>query len=179
MGSNISRVGVIHREFLQDFIDENRKLCKSEGIEIISISLPNRRNKYKYKTLCKRALKALAKKDIEALWIPNDNKLLKKEIIKGVWKPMVRKLKIPAVVGVEALAKPKLNLGTFAVLPDHFALGNQAAEMVFEIMENGWRIKEPRVEPPLAIYKIVNLRQVKKYFKIPSLQLKNVDKKLK
>jgi putative ABC transport system substrate-binding protein len=96
-----------------------------------------------------------------------------------MWIPCVRKYKIPIVVGVEVLVRPKLNFGTFAVLPDHVSLGIQAAEMVFDLMDNNWEINKSRVDPPLAVYKIINLQQAEKYFTVTEENLKSVDKILK
>ncbi|MBN1758109.1 MAG: hypothetical protein JW863_07325 [Chitinispirillaceae bacterium] len=175
--TKLKKVGVVHREFLDDFIAENRTYCRNEGIDIINISLPNKSRNFS--KLLKKSLDDLDKKGIDALWVPNDNALLDPVTIKNAWIPAARKFKIPFVVGVEVLVNPKLNFGTFAVLPDHISLGSQVAEMVYEIMENNWKIEELHVEPPLAVYKIINLPQAKKYFHVSDEQLKSVDKKLK
>lgn len=177
LGMPMKKVGVVHREFLKDFMAENQEFCKRENISIVDEVLPNKSTSYK--ALTKKALDNLVKQQIDALWIPNDNALLQAEIITGVWLPFVKKYKIPIVVGVEVLVTPKVNLGTFAVLPDHVALGTQAAEIVFDIMDNDWMVDGTRVDPPLAVYKIINLTQAKKNFNVKDENLKSVDKKLK
>lgn len=173
----IKKVGIVHRAFLEEFLSENKKFCEKEGITIINVELPDRNEKYK--TLIRKALKELGEKEIDALWIPNDNGLLRPELIKTVWIPNVNKLKIPVIVGVEVLVNPKLNFGTFAVIPDNVSLGGQAAEMVYTIAENNWIVEEKNVEPPLAVYKIINIQQAKKIFSIPDEKLQSIDKKLK
>jgi len=177
LGLPMKKVGVVNREFLKDFLSQNREFCKREGIEIVNESLPNKSDSYRM--LLKKALENLVSKNIEALWIPNDNALLHPELIKNVWLPFVKKYRIPVVVGVEVLVTPKINLGTFAVLPDHVALGTQAAEIVYDIMDNGWKVDKMRVDPPLAVYKIINLLQAKKSFNVSDEKLKAVDKKLR
>lgn len=178
LGSSMKKVGVIHREFLKDFIEKNRAFCKMEGIEIIDISLPNKSDDYK--KLLKNSLKTLfEEKNIDVLWVPNDNAFLNVENIQGVWIPAVKKEKKPVVVGVELLVNPKLDFGTFAVLPDHVALGSQAAEMIYDIRDNEWKCEERRVDPPLAVFKIINLQQAKKNFNVSDEKLKIVDKTLK
>jgi hypothetical protein len=175
LGSSMKKVGVIHREFLSDFIAKNRGFCKMEGIEIVDVSLPNKSDDYK--KLLKGNLKTLFKeKNIDVLWVPNDNAFLNIDIIQNVWVPAVKKEKKPVVVGVELLVNPKLDFGTFAVLPDHVALGSQAAEMIYDIMDNDWQCKENRVDPPLAVYKIINFKQAKKIFNVSDEKKKVVDK---
>jgi hypothetical protein len=178
LGTSMKRVGVIHREFLNDFILKNREFCRMEGIEIIDISLPNKSNDYK--KLLRNSLKTLfEEKNIDVLWVPNDNAFLNVENIQGVWIPAVKKEKTPVVVGVELLVNPKLDFGTFAVLPDHVALGSQAAEMIYDIMDNEWKCENGRVDPPLAVFKIINLQQAKKNFNVSDEKLKVIDKALK
>lgn len=178
LGITINRVGVIHREFLSGFIEKNSEYCEMEGIQIVNISIPDK--KKSLKPVIKKGLKSLVKeKSAEALWIPNDNALLTPEIIKSIWIPAVRRFRMPVVVGVEVLVNPELNFGTFAVLPDHVSLGVQAAELVFEIMENGWQCNGRRVDPPLAVHKILNYRQVKNKYGVSVKRFKNIDKILK
>lgn len=178
LGSSMKKVGVIHREFLNDFVIKNREFCKMEGIEIIDITLPNKSNDYK--KLLKDGLKTLfEEKKVDVLWVPNDNAFLNIDIIQNVWVPAVKKEKKPVVVGVELLVNPKLEFGTFAVLPDHVALGSQAAEMIYDIMDNDWQCEEGQVDPPLAVFKIINLKQAKKNFNVADEKLKAVDKTMR
>lgn len=177
LGTAIKKVGIIHRAFLSEFLDENRKFCSKEGFELVSVALPNKQDNTG--TALKKALKNLKKNNVDVLWIPNDNALLHPSTIRNIWIPAVRKLKIPVIVGVEVLVNPELNFGTFAVLPDHVSLGGQAAEMILEIIDNHWTINSMRVEPPLAVYKIINLPQAKRYFHVSDDNLKSIDKKLK
>jgi len=177
LGIPMKSVGVVHREYLRDFLKENREFCKRENISIVDEVLPNKGTSYT--VLTKKALGRLMSQQVDALWIPNDNSLLQPKIITGVWLPFVKKYKIPIVVGVEVLVAPKINLGTFAVLPDHVALGTQAAGIVYDIMEHDWTVGEKRIDPPLAVYKIINLPQAKKNFNVSEENLKSIDKKLK
>jgi hypothetical protein len=163
---------------MNDFIQENRKYCEHEKIEILAHELPN--NGIDYKSAVKKSLKKLVKKNkVDVLWVPNDNILLKPDILREVWLPCVKKNKVPLIVGAESLVNPKLNFGTFAVLPDHNALGSQTAELIFEAMENDWKFDEQKIVPPVSIYKIINLKQVEQSCKIKEKNLENVDKILK
>ena len=174
----MKKVGVIRREFLDDFLQQNKDFCEKEGIGIIDVSLPNKSKDYK--SLLKKSLKTIVEENgAQALWVPNDNAFLQPDIIQSIWVPLVKKYKIPVIVGVEILVKPQLGFGTFAVLPDHVSLGSQAAEIVYEIMDNEWDVDGRDVEPPLAVYKIINYPQINKNYKVTEESLKSVDKIIK
>lgn len=176
--SPMKKVGILRREYLKEFLDQNKKFCEMEGIEIVEIALPNKSDKFK--TLLRNGLKDLIEQQkVDVLWVPNDNEFLQAEIIKDVWVPAVKKYKIPVVVGVEILVKPQLDFGTFAVLPDHISLGSQVAEMIYDISDNDWKCESNKVDPPLAVYKIINVLQAKKNFKVKDEDLGSVDKKEK
>ena len=173
----IKKIGVIHREIFTGFLEENREFCGKEGMEIIGAVLPDRSDSYGARI--KEALMEFSRRGIDALWVPNDKFLLQPDIIRDVWKRVVSKYKIPVIVGVEVLVNPELNFGTFAVIPDHVSLGSQAAGMVYDIKDNGWKCDGHQVDPPLSVYKILNLPQAKKIFKISEENLKGIDRKLK
>ena len=173
----VEKVGIVHREYLSDFLERNTTFCRREGVDLVTIALPNKSGSYKKPV--RSALQRLGEQNIQALWIPNDNKLLQPEIIRSVWMPFIGKMRIPVIVGVELLANPKLDFGTFAVLPDHAALGKQTAEKIYEIQDNNWECSGNHVDPPLAIFKIINLRQAARYFKVTEERLGSIDKKLK
>lgn len=176
--SSMKKVGVIRRDYLREFLEQNRKFCEMEGIEIIDIALPNKSDKFK--SLLRNGLKDLIEqKKVDVLWVPNDNEFLQPEIIQDVWIPTTKKYKIPIVVGVEVLVKPQLDFGMFAVLPDHISLGTQVAEMIYDISDNNWTCESNRVDPPLAVYKIINVLQAKKKFNVRDEDLGTVDKKVK
>ncbi|MBN1759756.1 MAG: hypothetical protein JW863_15620 [Chitinispirillaceae bacterium] len=172
----IKKIGIVHRECLDNFIAANVSFCKKESIDIISISLPNKSSLFKWKI--KSALKTLSRNKIDALWIPNDNLLLQRDNLFDVWIPAADKLEIPVIVGIETLVDPKLDFGTLAVLPDHVGLGKQTADMIYELSGNNWKFKEHQIFPPLAIHKIINLRQAKERFNISDDKLGIIDKKL-
>jgi len=177
LGRPVRRVGVVYRDIHGEFIEANRALCAREGIELVTISLPNRSGRFSIDV--REALGRLYEQRIEALWVPNDNVLLRVDIIRNTWMPALRNSKIPIVVGVEVLVEPRLNFGTLAVIPDHVALGSQAADMVFDIRDNGWKCEKGRVYPPLAIIKAVNLFQMRRRFNVSEDKLKGIDKKLR
>ncbi len=175
LNTPLNKIGVIHRKFLTNFLQKNEAYCKREKIDVVPYLIPD--DKAKIKPNLKKAIKKIVKTDkVDALWLPNDNIMLHPSIIKEVWLPLIKKYRVPVVVGVEVLVNPKFDFGTFAVLPDHVSLGIQAAEIIFDIMDNDWIVDMTDVEPPVSIYKIINLPQVEKHFKIDKEKLQTIDK---
>lgn len=154
----IKKVGVIYREWMGDFIAQNKVYCEQEGIELVMLKIPNKVsiNYLNYH------LKHLLRKDIDALWVVNDNGLLQPRFLQNAWLPLLKKFNKPVLVGLSSLTKTDLNFGTFSVEADHYALGVQGAEMIDEIMENGWQINDHSVEQPLSINNILNVKLSKK-----------------
>ncbi|MBF0431519.1 MAG: hypothetical protein HQK83_09585 [Fibrobacteria bacterium] len=174
----ITKIGVVYREIMKDFIDINAKYCLPEKISVATYPLTDKQSSKHWKI--KNAIKHLIKSNkIDALWVLNDSKLLKPELLRDVWMPIVSKYKIPVIVGVEVLASPNFNFGTFAVIPDHIALGNQLAETLFEIRDNSWKIGKEITDPPISVLNILNQVQAEKFFQVEVKNLVNVDKLLK
>ncbi len=174
----IRKAGIIHREFMKNLFFWDIEFCRRENIEIFTRSVSD--DESDSLNAVKKELKHLIfDEKIDVLWIPNDNALLKPDIIKNVWVPMIKRYKLPIIVGVEILVNPQINLGTFAVLPDHEGIGRQVAELVLDIRENHWDSGNRRPAPPLAVYKIINMRLAEKLFQIRPKHLETVDKILK
>lgn len=166
--SRIKRVGVVHREKLQEFVDMNQTLCQIEHIEIINKPIPESKRGYKM-ALYKAVKSLLSEEAVDALWIPNDSKLLQLELIQGVWLPLVNRYNIPVIAGVKVLAQPSIDLATFVVSPDHVEIGQHISELIFEAKEQGWKLKQ-KVYSPISVYKILN----KKHFqKTMNIELEN------
>jgi hypothetical protein len=175
---SIRKVGVVHRAFLTGFLKKNELYFKTENIVLATYLISD--NKTKLKSNLKKGLKELIKKqEVDALWIPNDNVILQPSLIQEVWLPTLKRNRIPVIVGAKVLVDPKIDLGSFAVLPDYESLGIQAAEIIYSIKDNNWIIESRNIPPPLSVYTIVNLNQVKKYFQINISYLENIDEQIK
>lgn len=178
MGVPLKKLGVVHRQFMKSMIDLNSEYCAKEGIEIVSQSIPE--NSALTKDNLTQALNAVfSQSSIGAVWIPNDNILLKSDLVREVWQPLIARYKKPIIVGLEVLANPQFGLGTFAVSPDHDALGAQAGSLILSIKNNNWQLENGRVVQPISIYKTINLKQAKEFFNVKEDRLQNVDKILK
>ena len=169
----LKRIGVVHREFMEPSVRMNRGYCKRENIELVSRLIT--RN-YNVRSDIKKNLKLLNARNIDALWIPNDNKFLNAGLIQSVWIPFVRQFGKPVIVGVEVLVRPEFEFGTFAVIPDPFELGTQAAEIIYDIRDNNWRAEGREIEPPRSVHKIINMEQARRLFRIDKEKLGSIDK---
>lgn len=167
----IKKIGLVYTEKFSDLIEFNRQYCEMEGIELVTIKIEPSKSKLK------KALKQLLKKDkVDAIWVSNDNALIVK-YIQSVWQPFVKSSKLPFIVGVKPLVAPKFKFGTYAVLPDHIALGSQAAGIVLDLWDNEWVVDDNgSVQPPLSVFSIINYKAAKKYFKFKKEELTAVDK---
>ncbi len=171
------KLGVVYREFLKPFIDQNAEYCKKENIQLIRGFVPS--NNSNYRELLEKGLAYLTTtKGANMIWVPNDPVFLKPEIIRDVWTPFSEKNAIPIIVGVESMLSNNVNFGTYAVLPDHAALGQQAADMVYTIHDADWKVSELIVEPPVSIYQVLNPKKIQKNYKVDEATV-DVDKVIK
>jgi len=100
----------------------------------------------------------LNRDDLDALWVVNDNALLNSRVIQNAWLPALKRFNKPVIVGVDGLTSKTLAFGTLTVIPDHYAMGIQAAGLIGELMENNWKLENNLVFHPIAIHKLLNLK---------------------
>jgi hypothetical protein len=158
----VVRVGVVHSPYARMFVGRQRALAAKEQIELISIELggdaPNARE-------LQGAIDALKRyHQIDALWVLNDNRLLKDgRFLREAWLPALKSLGVPIVVGAAPLLNSSSPFGTFAVLPDHAALGAQAANLIFDLADNSWRVEDRAIELPLSTVKVLDVRSAREF----------------
>ena len=127
----IERIGVVVRPSLRGFVQRQAVLAEREQIRVIEQEVSASPNASEVKW----ALRKL-KRRIDALWILNDDRLLTPRLIADGWLPGLNEPPFYAtIVGAAALVSPQQSFGTFAVLPDHTALGVQAANILFDLAE--------------------------------------------
>ncbi len=153
--SPIKSVGVIHREWMSSLIEENRKYLEAEGIKLVAVELPNKDSNINQKL--ESGLQQLKNKSVDAIWVLNDNEILNGKSIGQIWIPQLSKTDIPVLVGVKPLLNTKYNFGTFAIVPDHYALGVQAASILYELMDENWEMGDRDITQPISVKKIVNV----------------------
>jgi hypothetical protein len=84
---------------------------------------------------------------------------------------------IPAIVGAPSLVSATHSFGTFAVLPDHTALGVQAAGLLFDIADSGWSLPESgQAQLPLSTTTTIDLAQARERFSLRDDALSQVDR---
>lgn len=170
----IVKVGVIYRASMEDLFQKNAKFCQGENVELVGYKVADDADA---KEALKTALATLTeRKDIDALAVVNDNFFLNAKLLKEVWLPTLSGWKRPVLVGVESLVKPELKFGTFAILPDHYALGAQAAGLMQEIEDAGWKVDGGRTDQPLSVIKVLNLRGMKACCGIQEGKTNEIDK---
>lgn len=174
--TSLKKAGVIYRASMEDMFQRNAEFCKQENLELVGLKVDDATDA---KEGLDKALKEMvARSDIDALWVINDNFFLNAKLIKDVWLSRLSGWKHPVIVGVETLVKPEFKFGTFAVLPDNYALGTQAAGLLQEIDDAGWKVEESKVDQPLSVIKTLNLRGMKQCCGIQEGKLGEVDKVL-
>ena len=63
---------------------------------------------------------------------------------------------MPVIVGVESLVQPEINFGTYAVIPDPEAMGEQAAGLIIDIRDQNWKSDGTVIYPAISMYSVLN-----------------------
>jgi len=170
----VRRVGVLYRKWMKDLVQINAKFSKQEGIELIAVEMPNNvtLNNMNYH------LRHLLSQDLDALWVLNDNALFSSQMIQNVWLPNMKQFNKPVIVGIEALTSTRLNFGTFAVVPDQYALGIQGAGLIADIIDEGTgQVLEKKLYEPISVKKSLNLKLMdKRNISVHLSKLESLDK---
>lgn len=167
------RVGVVVRAPLRDFVGKQVALARREQVvvnqEVVSAS-PN-------PSELKRAIRNL-KQHADVLWILNDDRLLTPRLISEGWLPgLDERPWVPTIVGAGSLVSAQRSFGTFAVLPDHVALGAQAAGLLLDIADDDWKLESGKsIQLPLSTTTTMDLHQVKERFVMQKDALQQVDR---
>jgi hypothetical protein len=172
----VARVGVIHRPAFRRFLERQKALAAKEQITLVPVEVPADPSAADLRA----ALRSLNETgQIDALWVLNDNLLLKDaRFLESAWRPAIASLGVPVVVGVPTLVTAEARFGTFAVLPDLDALGVQAANMIFEVADSDWRADTHPVELPISTVTVVNMRQLREKFGLREGASRRIDKAL-
>jgi hypothetical protein len=173
LAAPIERIGVVVRPSLKGYVQRQTALAAREQITVVEQEVGPSPNGSEVKW----ALRKL-KRGIDALWVLNDDRLLTPRLIADGWLPGLNEPPMcPTIVGAAALVSPQQSFGTFAVLPDHTALGVQAASIIFELAENGWTLPPgAQVQLPLSTTTTLDLVQVQGRFSLRAAGLEHVDR---
>jgi hypothetical protein len=171
----IEKVGVVVRAPLRGFVARQAALASREQISVVEQEIGANPNSSELKW----ALRKL-KRRVDALWILNDDRLLNPRLIADAWLPSLNeKPYFLTMVGVAALVSPGQSFGTFAVLPDHTALGAQAASMIFDLADQNWTLPpDAQVQLPLSVITALDLTQARNRFALRADAAQKVDRVL-
>lgn len=175
LAERIERVGVIYRASLGGFVRDQKELAAREKITLLGQAVGEAPNESEIKW----ALRKL-KSRVHAVWVLNDDRLLTPKLISEGWLPGLNERPWrPTIVGAESLVAAGLSFGTFAVLPDHTELGAQAANVIFDIADEGWTVPEAyQTQEPLSTKTTLDLVQVRERFHLLPDALAHVDRVL-
>jgi putative ABC transport system substrate-binding protein len=176
----IYRVGVIYRPPFRRFVEVQKALAEKEHVDLLAVSVPNDVTAPGLRD----AIHALTNDvttggKVDAIWMLNDNGLVRdEEFVDDAWRAELSDAKLPLIVGVSNFVDPSSPFGTLAVVPDHEALGLQAANLIFDLSENDWRVENHPVELPLSVKTVVDIKQVRASFGLRADALKHIDRAL-
>jgi hypothetical protein len=173
MAAPIERVGVIRRAAQAGFVKRQAELARREQITVVEQEVSADPNASELKWALRRI-----KTGVDAIWIVNDDRLLTPRLIADGWLPGLNERPFrPTIVGAASLVSPTQSFGTFAMLPDHTALGMQAANLVFQIADRRWIVApDAEVELPLSTTTTVDLVQARERFSLREGALRQVDR---
>ena len=171
----IDRIGIVVRSPLRGFAGKQATLAAREHITLVQEEVSAEANSSEIK----RAVRRL-KQQCDALWILNDDHLLTPRLITEGWLPGLNERPwIPSIVGAGSLVSPTQSFGTFAVLPDHTALGAQAASVLLDLADNGWTLaNDAQIQLPLSTTTTIDLVQARERFVLRADALQKVDRVL-
>jgi ABC-type uncharacterized transport system substrate-binding protein len=165
------RVGVVYRRPFHAFIETQRKLAAIENIELVPIAVGARASVRELD----RALRRLRDAKVDAIWVTNDNGLFATpEHVVSAWLPNLKAARLPVAVGVRALVNAKVPFGTFAVVPDHEAMGVQAANMILDLAGNDWQA-DGKVALPISVKTVLDVPRARRYYRLREDQLSRLD----
>jgi hypothetical protein len=171
----VHRIGVVHRKVFAGVVAAQAQLAAVEKLTLVGAEVADHPS---LNAIDDALYELIHDRDVDALWVLNDNALLSRDALTEVWLPRLRDKAVPVVVGVSALVQPEVHFGTLAMLPDNDRMGSQAANLIFELEDNHWKIDERRVELPLSVRTVVDVGQLRHEFGLQPGALKKVDEAL-
>jgi hypothetical protein len=166
----VQKIGVIHRSSFRGFIEEQRGLCAAEGFTIVGAEIEGSRKDVR------EAIDRLRETErVDAIWVLNDNALLDRDLLLRGWLPALRKNSTPIVVNVKSLLSRKIDFGTFAVLPEHRALGTQVGQLISSLADREWRVAAQSFEYPLSVETVLDVEFARRHLALEEQALAKVD----
>lgn len=152
----IQKVGAIYRSSYRDAFETQRTFAMLEQIELHGLEVPDELNRRSLK----KAIKSIKKQDIDAIWVMNDPALLSKTLLTRAWIPLLKRFEGPVVVGIPTLINSQFMLGDYVSYPDHFELGIQIGDKLFDLQDNDWQLHSSINTQPISIRKEININRL-------------------
>ncbi len=173
MATPIDRVAVVHRAPFAGFVQHQIALAEREQIVLSRFEVSATPNPSELKAALRDA-----KLHSDALWILNDDRLLSQFLIAEGWLPALNERPWrPTIVGAASLVSAVQSFGTFAVLPDHTALGEQTASLVMDLESSDWELPQScEAQEPLSTTTTVDLTQAEERFSLRKDALAQIDR---
>ena len=172
----VTRVGVVFRPGFRHFVEKQKALAAKENIQVVSLSVADDADVEEVREAVSRLIGV---DKVSALWLLNDNSLVPDaDFIEEAWRAELADAKVPLIVGVANLVEPQSSFGALAVVPDHEALGLQAANLIFDLADNDWNVADHPVELPLSVKTIIDVKLLRETLGLRPDALKHVDRAL-
>lgn len=170
----VRKVGVVYRVPFADFVSEQRRLASREGIDLVGSQVGQDPSDAEVSN----ALKSLVDRErVDAVWVLNDEALLSPRMLSSVWLSNSNpRHRLPVIVGAPNLVTKEHPVGTFAIMPDDVALGIQAANLIFDIADDQWKIGGRDVSLPISIKTVIDANEVRQRFVLKEGAMDGVDK---
>lgn len=167
----VEKIGVIYRPIFSSFLEEQGALAAPEGFSLVTREVSGESPRE-----LREAVEALREEDgVDAIWVLNDNALLKRDMLVRGWLPGLQGNELPVIVNVRSLLSRQVSFGTFAVLPDHHQLGVQAAQVLADLAANGWVGEGARLEYPVSVEKVLDAKFARQHLSLREDQLETID----
>jgi hypothetical protein len=154
----LKKVAVLHRPRFRELVQRQGRLAAKEQITLLPIEVSAEPSPEEIRTVLRRLRED---GEIDAIWILNDNGLLRDAgFLSQAWRPEISRFRVPVIVGLPSLVSAEAQFGDFAVVPDHDALGVQAAQLVFKVAEADWQVHGHPVELPVSTVTVANLKRL-------------------
>jgi hypothetical protein len=169
----VRRVGVLYRALFSNYVGRQADLARVEQVELVPAEVSAAPGPYEIRRILDRLT---TREKVDAIWVLNDNVLLEPELIAKGWLYVLHKNPVLVVVGVSSLVDTRLHFGSFAMLPDHAALGVQTANLIFKLAQGGWRAQSEPVELPFSVQTVVDLPWTREHFQFREEALERIDR---
>lgn len=104
----------------------------------------------------------VSRNKIDAVLVLSDNILLNTKSFGNIWLKKAKTIGIPFLCGIDRFVSREIDFCTYGASPNHESLGEQVAELILAILEDGETPEDLGVEKIISVVKKINLDKVMK-----------------